>query len=291
MRNLILTRNKSFVGCAVKLKVYISDPVQNELTIHNIPCRLLGTVKNGETVVFPVSDSPARVFVIADKLSKDLRCEYCDLPEGDQDIRLAGKCRFDPYGGNPFHFEGNAVPAKAKRRSWIIGISAVLAGVIIGLGATVVPKLAKQKALAEPKVFAAEGMRITLTKAFSEMDATEYGFNLGYASNDTAIFVMKEEFTLSADFEELTLDEYAQLVLNNNGMSNGRPYTAEGFTVYEYTEVSMTDGKTYSYLIVFLKGPDAFWMFEFSTAEDRADAMRQTYLDYARTITFSGLAI
>ena len=290
MRNLILTRTKSFVGCAVKLKVYISDPAAGELTIHNIPCRMLGTIKNGETMVFPISEAPARLFVIADKLSKDFCCEYCDLPEGSQDVALQGKCRFDPYGGNPFHFEGNVVPAKAKRRSWIIGISAVLAGVIIGLCATVVPRLLRERELQEPKVFSAEGMSITLTKAFSEMDATEYGLTLGYGSQDTALFILKNRFTDAAELDTLSVEEYARYFLSENGLT-GSPYSAEGFTVYEYTDVSTADGQTYSYMIVFLKGPDAFWLFEFSTLESKADELRQTHLDYAKTITFSGLAI
>ena len=292
MRNLILTREKTFVGCAVKLKVYISDPNQNDLTIHNIPCRLLGTIKNDETLAFPIADAPARVFVIADKLSRNLSCEFCDLPAGSQDIGLRGKCRFDPYAGNPFHFEGNAVPAKAKRRSWFIGLTAAIVGVAIGLTATrFIPQLIRDKKMNEPQVFAAEGMQITLTKAFQEADVQEYGFTLGYSSQDTAVFVLKEEFSLSAGFADLTLDEYVQLVLENNGMSGGRPSNRDGLTIYEYTQRNPEDGETYGYMIVFFKGPDAFWMFEFSTLETKMDDLRQTYLDYAKTVGFDGAAI
>ena len=292
MRNLIITRNKAFAGCAIKFKVYISDPEANELTIHNVSCRKLGTLKNGETAVFPIGETPARIFVIADKLSRNFCCEYCDVPEGNQDIHLRGKCLFDPNSGNPFHFDGNSTPPKAKGKGWIIGVVAtvvcITAGLLLGQW---IPRMIQDKKMTEPQVFTAEGMQITLSKAYQKTDVSEYGFTLGYASRETAIFVLKEEFTLSAGFEDLTLDEYAQLVLSNNQMLGGSPYQADGLTIYEYTEVSLEDGETYAYLIVFLKGPDAFWMFEFSTKEENAKAMRQTYLDFAQTIEFSGRAI
>ena len=143
----------------------------------------------------------------------------------------------------------------------------------------------------EPQVFAAEGMQITLTQAFQETDVAQYGFTLGYASQETAVFVLKEEFSLSAGFEDLTLDEYAQLVLSNNQLFGGRPTKEQGLTVYEYTEVSQEDGKTYAYLIAFYKGPDAFWMFEFSTQEKKMDDLRQSYMDYAKTVQFDGAEI
>ena len=292
MRYLTITRNKAFPACAVKFKVYISDPQNVDLTIHNVPCRMLGTIKNGETVSFPIGCEPARVFVIADKLSKDFCCEYCDLPAGDQHIQLVGKCRFDPYAGNPFHFEGNPIPPKARRRSLVIAAIAVVVGISVGFTVSrFIPRIIQEKKMAEPQVFAAEGMQITLTQAFQETDVSQYGFTLGYASQDTAVFILKEDFSLSEGFGDLTLDEYAQLVLSNNQFFGGRPTTEQGLTLYEYTEISPEDGKTYAYMIAFYKGPDAFWMFEFSTQENKMDDLRQSYIDYAKTVQFIGAAI
>ena len=50
MRKLIFTRRKTFIACLGKLKVYMCDATSNEIVINNYNCRLLGVVKNGETV-------------------------------------------------------------------------------------------------------------------------------------------------------------------------------------------------------------------------------------------------
>ena len=39
MRNLTIKRKKAYAGCVMKPKVYIEDPVANELIIKGIPCR------------------------------------------------------------------------------------------------------------------------------------------------------------------------------------------------------------------------------------------------------------
>ncbi len=43
MRNLIITREKSFVACLGVMKVYIEDRMSPEITINNTPCRKPGT--------------------------------------------------------------------------------------------------------------------------------------------------------------------------------------------------------------------------------------------------------
>ena len=56
MRNLTITREKSFVGCLGRVKVFIEDHTYIETTINNIPCRKLGDLKNGETKTFLISE-------------------------------------------------------------------------------------------------------------------------------------------------------------------------------------------------------------------------------------------
>jgi len=293
MRNLIITRNKAIAGCAARLHVYITDPDSGDLFIHGTPCRKLGALKNGETGYFPVEDTAARVYVIADQLSKDLYCEYCDLLPGSRDVVLSGKCRFDPLNGNPFHFDGNTAAPKTKNlRLFIISLLCVLVisgGLVLG---ALIPRLMQEKELAKPQVFTAEGMQITLTKAFRQLDASEIDFTLCYGSQDTTVYVIKESFSSSAEFQSLSAETYAQLVLSGSEyLSGGRPVQEEGLITYQYTEYNYADGNDYSYLMVFLKGPDAFWIFEFSTEVSNSDSMRQTYLEYAKTICFPGAAI
>ena len=86
MRNLTIKRTKSFVGCLGKMKVYIEDPLSNEMTINNTPCRKLSVLKNGEEKTFLIDENEAKVFVIADKLSKGFCNEYYNVPAGEEDV-------------------------------------------------------------------------------------------------------------------------------------------------------------------------------------------------------------
>ena len=62
-------------------------------------CRRLGDLKNGEEKTFLVGESAARVFVIADKLSKNYCNEFYPLPEGEEDVVLTGKNCFNLSAG------------------------------------------------------------------------------------------------------------------------------------------------------------------------------------------------
>ena len=145
MRNLTIERRKTFVGCAMKMKVYIEDATSNELVIGGVTCRKLGDVKSGETKTFEVAESSAKVYVIADALSRNYCNEFYQLPEGSEDIALSGKNYFNPFAGNPFRFDNNDNPEvlenrkKGKRMGTIVAICAIVVGFavgfMIGLGA------------------------------------------------------------------------------------------------------------------------------------------------------------
>ena len=64
------------------MKVYIEDAQSNELIISGVPCRKLGDLKNGEEKTFEIGEDAAKVFVIADTLSKDYCTEFYQLSEG-----------------------------------------------------------------------------------------------------------------------------------------------------------------------------------------------------------------
>ena len=138
MRNLTIKRNKTFVGCAVKLKVYIEDNSSNELTISGVPCKKLGVIKNGEEKTFEISDESLKVFVIADTISKEYCNEFYQIPEGTEDIRLEGKNKFSPFQGNPFRFENNndleaiSNRKKGSKKGVLLTIICAIVGFIIG---------------------------------------------------------------------------------------------------------------------------------------------------------------
>lgn len=189
MRNLTLKRTKSFVGCLVKLKIYIEDPASNEITINNISCRKIGELKNGEEKTFQIDECAAKVFVIADTFSKDYCNEFYQLPDGSEDISLSGKNKFNPANGNAFRFDDNenaeiaANRKKGTRKGLIVLIVAIVIGALAGYaaysGITGAFKLFSDRS-AEAKTFFCDGMNITLTGEFRETDIDVY--NVAYDS-------------------------------------------------------------------------------------------------------------
>ena len=149
MRYLTITRKKRFVACLMKMKVYIEDPHSAELTINGFPCRKLGTLKNGETATFPIGEQAARVFVIADKMSKGFCSDCYPLPAGTENLAISGKNYFHPGAGNPFRFDGVTDPEvlanrkKGSGKGIIILIVSLIIGAILGslLGSAMVSGL------------------------------------------------------------------------------------------------------------------------------------------------------
>lgn len=143
MRKLTITRTKSFVGCLIDMQVYIETPNTGSIIINGVNCAKLADLKNGETISVNISDNAAKVFVIADSLSKEYCNDFYQLPEGGEDVTLTGRNRFSLLSGNAYIFDNNDNPeAKANRKKnkrkggWIILLIIILSaigGVIGGL--------------------------------------------------------------------------------------------------------------------------------------------------------------
>lgn len=280
MRNLTILREKSFVGCAASLKVYIEDPINQELVIQGTPCRKLGTLKNGEQKTFQIDDTGAKIYVIADKLSKNFTNEFFEIPAGTEDISLSGKNHYNPFAGNPFYFNGNTNASalenrkQSKKKSMIVVVAAVAIGLAIGfLGNS------GGKGNTEPKVFTEKGMTITLPGEFKKFNAE--GYTVGYTTNKAAVFALKEEFSLFVGADNLTLQEYGQLVLDNNGMTEDiQLMEHEGLTLFEYQV------DNFYYLACVYKSHDAFWLVQFSCDESDADTYVNDFVAWAKTVKF-----
>ena len=203
MRYLTIKRKKSFVACLGKMKIYIEDPTSSEMTINNVPCRKIGDLKNGEEKTFQIDEQAAKIFVIADKLSKGYCNEYYQLSEGQDDIFLSGENKFNPAAGNAFRFDNNeseeiaANRKKGTRKGSLILVIAVIVGAIIGFSLS--SGLTSNKA-PEVKKFSSNGMTITLTDEFVKTNIEQY--TVAYDSKNVAVFALREEFTLADGFED-----------------------------------------------------------------------------------------
>ena len=84
----------------------MEDASAPEFEINGVPCRKLGDIKNGEEKTFEIGNNAMKVFVIADKLSKGYCNEFVNIPEGEEDVSLSGRPRFNLLNGNAFRFDG-----------------------------------------------------------------------------------------------------------------------------------------------------------------------------------------
>ncbi len=284
MRNLTIKRNKSFVGSLGKMKVYIEDATANELSIDGVPCRKLGDLKNGEEKTFSIDENAAKVFVIADTLSKNICNEFYNIPEGAEDIALNGQCRYNPASGNPFRFDGVTDEEvlknrkKSSKKSIVVLIIAVIVGVIIGLAATGI--------FSSPsaKTFTAENLKITLTDEFKSTPMD--GFDAVYESKYVLVCLQEDKFYWVEGMEDYTLEQYGELFLEFNEMDPSvKIQSKEGLVCFDYQED--VDGSTYQYFAVIYKASDAFWTVQFATPVENYKDLQSDFIKWAKTVTFT----
>jgi hypothetical protein len=286
MRNLTIKRTKSFVGCLAKMKIYIEDFTSNEMFINNTPCRKIGDLKNGEEKTFQIGEQEAKVFVIADQLSKNYCNEYYQLPEGEWDIALTGRNKFNPAGGNAFRFDNNdSAEVKANRKKGttiglMVPIAAVVVGLVVGnlIGKGVTIKMV------EPKDFSYDKMSITLTEEFEKTDME--GFTVAYGSKDVAVFAIKESFSLQEDVGSLTLKEYANIVIEKNNR-DATVKEKDGLTCFEFDYLNPETKEAYRYFAYVYKSEDAFWLVQFAVLKENSDTYEEKIGEWAKSVEFS----
>lgn len=288
MRNLTIKRTKSFVGCLGKMKVYIEDPLSSEMTINNTPCRKLGVLKNGEEKTFLIDENEAKVFVIADKLSKGFCNEYYKIPAGEEDVFLSGKNKFNPASGNAFRFDGITDEEilknrkKGTKKGLVILVIAIIVGLLAGFAASSA-LFSTQKI--EPKTFSTDEIEITLTNQFFETSIE--GYTVCYDSETAGVFVLKEPFDLFDGFENYTLEEYGELVLLGNSFDPSIKLNNDnGLTYFEYLYTNPETNDTYYYFTALYKTSDAFWMLQFTTLEENAENYKLQIIDWAKSVEF-----
>ena len=287
MRNLVIKRNKSLVGCFAKFKVYIEDYTASEIKINNVPCRKLGTLKNGEEKSFLIPDTAVRVFVIADKLSRNYCNEFYNIPEGQSDVFLNGQCRFNPASGNAFRFDDVTDEdvlqnrKKGTKKGVIVLVVAMIVGFTIGFLST----SGLLNSIPEPKQFSVEEMQITLTDEFTNIPMGD--FNACFGTEDVAVLVLKEEFELMEGLKDYSLEEYGELVIQANGLEGiAELNETDGIMYYEYEAEIPDENEVYYYYSTIFKSEDGFWNIQFAVLTEDTDYYLPYFIEWAKTITF-----
>ena len=285
MRNLTVTRRKSFVGSLCTLKVYIEDATSSELSINGTSCRKLGTLKNGETKTFSIEGGALKVFVIADQLSKNFCNDFYQLEEGEEDLSLIGQNKFSLATGNAFRFDKNgsdealANRQSGKKKGAILILAAMLIGFVCGF-------LLTSNGLTStgmPKTFRNKEIQITLTDEFKKkkFETQTYSF----VSKDVAVFCLKENIS---ELYVTSLENYLDLLLDANDISKQNVLRSDGLLGFYYGSPVKNNGKTeiYHYYAYVYETDDAYWLIQFAVRNDLAEEYLPKITEWAKSVKF-----
>lgn len=292
MRNIIIKRKKEFSGSFINLKVYIEDYQASEITINGVPCRKIGELRNGEERAFTVGDNPAKIFVIQNKLTKNYINDFFQLPPGNQNIFLTGGNILNPLIGYRFGFDIISSEEvlinrkKNNKRFAAVFISAFAVLMVFGFfSGFAAAYLEDDYSENTSKIFTAEDMQITLTEKFSEIEFE--GYTSCYDSNDIAVFTLKEDFSLfEGGGENYSLEDYAELVKINNGLTDDSLGTIDGLPYIEYEAQNPDNNITYYYVTFMYKTDNAFWIVCFTTEVSNSEKYIPQFIDWAKSVTF-----
>lgn len=177
------------------------------------------------------------------------------------------------------------VPRKGLSAGAIVGI--VLGAVAVFLVAAVAASAVFLAAFgkAEPKDFVKDGLHITLTDDFT---ATEMeGFTACYSADDAVVLVLKEPFTLADGFENYTVAQYGELVIqNSNYSSQTKLEQQDGLNYFEYRYKNEQDQQEYHYIATLFKSKDAFWLVQFAVPQTGFEEQRPQLMQWAKSVSF-----
>ncbi len=285
MRKLTFHRMKSFVGSVGKVKLYVEDPYEPDLTIAGVPCRLLGKVKNGASAEFEVPDTRCKIFAIADKLSKEYCSDLYQLEAGTEPVTVSGSFTAQLTRGNVFRFSNNTGPealehhAKTEKKGHNLFILYVVAFIAVAL----IVKFLSEDVFTganKDKVFTHGELSITLTNGFRE---TEYeGFEVCYDSLNVAVMVLKEGFADYEGLEELSVEEYGELMIEYHELEDTLKLREDG-AFLSYTDSA--EGVEYFYQAYIFKSDEAFWTVTFATDSTNAQKYSEKIEAWASTVS------
>ena len=132
---------------------------------------------------------------------------------------------------------------------------------------------------AKEKEFEKSGLTITLTEDFYEKD--HVSFTAAYDSSEVAVFTLKEEFKLLSGSSNLSLDEYAKLVIRNNNLTVDTK-TKDDLTYFVFEKEA--NGKDLTYYAFVYKGSDAFWLVQMACERDDVSDCEKDIFKYAKSV-------
>ena len=292
MRYLTVKRRKSFVGSAAKMKIYIEDWDCGELIINDVPCSLLGSLKNGEEKSFEIDEQAAKIYVIGDKLMRNHN-EYYQIYPGYADVYISGKNYYNPNMGNPFQFDNNEnsvtmqtrkrLKRKGIRRFFLFILIGVLLGIPIGLIKGGVIRLSPP----EPEIFSTQGISITLSDEFIDVTlANEDYFDVMYSSRDVAVLMHRFEFSQMEEPEAVSMEDFLLSIDFGPEIELFGPYTNGDLYWFEYELFNPNINEDFFFATFYYKGYDSFWEVQFGLPARLAEEYSELIFQWAGSVSF-----
>ncbi len=287
MRNLTVKRNKSFVACVYSSKLYLEDPISGDLVINGVNCRKIGELRNGEENTYIIPGNAAKLFVIADKISKNYCSDVYDLPEGSDDIYLTGQHRYNPATGNAFRFDGNVSEEaiRSRKKGTRIGIVVLIISFAIGIGLGILRNTDVFRGEPQEKVFRCDNLSVTLTDAFEKRPDDDADLLLIADTPETVLFIYSEEINNYENYGIYTATDYASTKLSSNELDSDIRF-CDGIPYYTYSYYNEEDDVDFTYYDFLYKNGGTFWSLTFCCNTVNAAEYEPLLFNWAKTVTF-----
>lgn len=279
MRKITFARNMSSEECFKKVSIFVEDGLCGSEMVGGVPCRRLGSLKNGEQLCCELGEDALRIFALTDGVEPELCTEGFRLDAGDRDLVLSGECCENLQKSGNFRF-GEAKPMRKSLK-----ISKKLIAVLSALLVTCGIAFALALALAPEKVsFSVEEMTITLTEDFKQYN--EEGFIATFRSSKVWVFATRNSFDEYPEGKELSEEEFAERIKAQNGNEAEIKQTRRGIYYLVYEGEHPVNHVKYQYYGFVYKSDDALWFLQFGTTEEFFTRYKNKFVRWANSVEF-----
>ena len=130
------------------------------------------------------------------------------------------------------------------------------------------------------------GLKLQLPENMTAADADGTGFSAIYNNNTAAVSIVREGYDdyaeMGMDISAITLEEYQELVVEANGLTESFQSAPNGQPYITYTREA--EGDTFFYYTTLRKGSDAFWIVNYNCFADQQNTYLSQFESWAETI-------
>ena len=278
MRELTIKREKVSTCSRAAVEIYITSPEAAELTIEGVPCRKLGEVKNGEAEIFSIGGDEATVYAVVADSAKDFVCRSYELEAGEENVNLCGFVNKED-GAAVFCFGTASVPTGEKKSlKGVFSLAAFIAiGAVLGW---FIGNLVFNGFPAPAQTFTQNGYSIKLNEDF--VDTGVEAYHASYESEDVAVFSSMQPYEELGGKEAYSLQEYAQMMVDDNQLANAAVAEKRGVTYFEYEYGSGIF--SYHYTVAVHEGSEGYWLTYFAVDTEDYKDYKNDIFKWARSV-------